>query len=289
MGSKFVKDEADWNTACHEDFYHHYERQSGGEADWGRFQMIHATLWRALGQPAGALRVGDIGCGAGTQCRLWAGMGHRVSGVDINEALIGLARKRAGQAGLDINFAVASATALPWDDDSMDLCLAPELLEHVTDWATCLREMVRVLRPGGALFVSTSNMLCPVQEEFSLPLYSWYPSFLKRRYEHLARTTRPELAGYATYPAVNWFTYYGLRRHLAAQGLRCMDRFDMMDVSRHGPLASALVRAIRRLAPLRFLAHVATPYTILLGIKPGAASGYAAGAGQSATAPPPTA
>lgn len=282
MSSKFPKDETDWNTGGHTDFYTYYEKQSSSEAARQRFGLIHATLLRALGQPPGALRVGDIGCGAGTQCQLWARMGHKVSGVDINEALITLARERAQRAGLSIRFAVASATALPWDDHSLDLCIAPELLEHVADWATCLSEMVRVLRPGGALFVSTSNLLCPIQEEFDLPLYSWYPPFLKHRFEHLARTTRPDLAGYATYPAVNWFTYYGLRRHLARQGVRCMDRFDMMDLRQHGRLAAAGVRALRRLAPLRFLGHVCTPYTVVLGVKQATTSGSAPAARQTA-------
>lgn len=287
MSSKSARDEPDWDTTCHDDFYRHYAYQSDGEADWERFQAIQSTIWRALGRPAAPLRVGDIGCGAGTQSRLWAGLGHRVQGVDINEALITLARQRARQAGLDIQFAVASATALPWDDGAMDVCVAPELLEHVTDWTTCLSEMVRVLRPGGALFISTSNKLCPSQEEFSLPLYSWYPAWVKRRCEHLARTTQPWLAGHATYPAVNWFTYYSLRAHLERQGLHCMDRFDMLDLAGRGAAAAALVRAIRRWPALRFLGHVATPYTVLLGFTPAAASGSAAGANQSATAPRP--
>lgn len=266
--SKFAMDEGKWDTGTHQDFYTYYERQSSGDVALRRFDMIQAALLRVLGQPDAPVRVADIGCGAGTQSRLWAAKGHQVFGADINEALIGLARRRAAQSGLTIQFSVASATALPWEDASLDLCIAPELLEHVADWESCLAEMVRVLRPGGALFISTSNKLCPRQEEFALPLYSWYPAPLKRRYERLARTTRPELAGYATYPAVNWFTYYGLRRHLAKQGLRCLDRFDMMDLARHGKLAGGLVRLMRKLPPLRWLGHVATPYTVLLGLKP---------------------
>lgn len=267
MSSKFAKDEAAWNTGSHEDFYTYYEKQSSGAAALRRFESIQATLLRAIGQPRRALSVADIGCGAGTQSRIWAGQGHAVYGADINEALIGLARKRAEQAALAIEFSIASATALPWADASMDVCIAPELLEHVADWQGCLSEMLRVLKPGGALFVSTSNKLCPKQEEFTLPLYSWYPGFLKRRFERLARTTRPELAGYATYPAVNWFTFYGLRRHLAPRGVRCMDRFDMMDPAQHGRLARLAVSALRRVPPLRLLGHIATPYTVLLGIK----------------------
>lgn len=276
MESKFAKDESVWNTGTHQDFYSYYEKQSSGEVALRRFDMIQATLLRTVGQPGKALRVADIGCGAGTQSRLWAEKGHQVYGADINEALILLARQRADKAGLRVQFNVASATCLPWEDASMDVCIAPELLEHVEDWKSCLAEMVRVLRPGGALFISTSNKLCPKQEEFTLPAYSWYPGFLKRRFEHLARTTRPELAGYATYPAVNWFTFYGLRQHLERDGLRCMDRFDMMDLQQHSLPARTLVRLLRRLPPLRFIGHVLTPYTVLLAVKPASPDGSVA-------------
>ncbi|MDC8756848.1 class I SAM-dependent methyltransferase [Janthinobacterium fluminis] len=267
MSEKAPADEPVWDSGSHGDFYAYYEKESNSEAARQRFGAIQATLLRLLGRPHRPLAVADIGCGAGTQCRMWAEHGHRVYGVDINAALIALARKRALQAGLEISFEVASATALPWPDQSMDLCIAPELLEHVADWQGVLAELVRVLKPGGALFLSTSNRLCPRQEEFTLPLYAWYPGALKRRVVALARSTRPELAGYAVYPAVNWFTYYGLRDHLAARGVACMDRFDMMDVSGRGALARIALWLIRALPPLRFLGHVATSYTVLLGVK----------------------
>ncbi len=95
--------------------------------------------------------------------------------------------------------------------------MLPELLEHVEDWQTCLNEAVRALRPGGALYLSTTNALNPVQDEFELPFYSWYPGFLKRHYERLAVTTRPELVNHAKYPAVHWFTFFGLKPYLRAR------------------------------------------------------------------------
>ncbi len=259
--------EQGWNTDSHQDFYRYYEEQSRGDSTWQRFATIQATLLRLIDRPGAALDVADVGCGAGTQARLWAARGHRVVGADINAALIALARSRAHDDALEISFEVASATALPWADQSIDLCIAPELLEHVANWQACLSEFVRILRPGGALYLSTSNKLCPIQEEFTLPFYSWYPGPLKRHYEHLALTTRPDLAGHATYPAVNWFTYYGLRSHLARQQMRCLDRFDLINLSEHGRCVGLAVKLIRALAPLRFCAHVATPYTMLLGFK----------------------
>jgi ubiquinone/menaquinone biosynthesis C-methylase UbiE len=270
MSQKPVANDPGWDTGSHQHFYRYYEAQSGGAAARRRFMTIQASLLKALGSPQQPMNVADVGCGAGTQCRLWAERGHQVFGADINDALIALARKRAAGSGLAIAFEVASATALPWPDQSMDLCIVPELLEHVADWRACIAELVRILRPGGALYISTSNRLCPAQEEFDLPLYSWYPGFVKRRCEQLARTTRPQLAGYATYPAVNWFTYYGLRRHLAGHGLRSLDRFDLADPFARGLAARAALALVRKLAPLRFCAHVATPYTVLLAFKPAA-------------------
>jgi 2-polyprenyl-6-hydroxyphenyl methylase/3-demethylubiquinone-9 3-methyltransferase len=109
--------------------------------------------------------------------------------------------------------------------------------------------------------------LCPIQQEFDLPCYSWYPRFLKRRYEKLAVTTRPELVNYARYPAVHWFTFYQLAKHLARYGMRCMDRFDMIDTVKLSAGPHIVVRLARRLPPLRWLGHVLTPSTIIFAVK----------------------
>ena len=149
----------------------------------------------------------------------------------------------------------------------MDVCLLPELLEHVADWQACVREATRVLAPGGLLYLSTTNVLCPKQQEFNLPLYSWYPSALKRHCEHLATTTRPAIANYAKYPAVNWFSYYGLRSFLRPFGFRCLDRFDTMEAATKSPAQRIVLRALRGSSLLRFLGHVATPSTVLVAVK----------------------
>jgi 2-polyprenyl-6-hydroxyphenyl methylase/3-demethylubiquinone-9 3-methyltransferase len=149
----------------------------------------------------------------------------------------------------------------------MDVCLVPELLEHVAPWRACLHEFVRILRPGGVLFLTTTNKLCPVQQEFTLPLYSWYPTRTKRYVERLASTTRPQLANYARYPAVNWFSYYGLRSVLTDLGFQCLDRFDITDPATKGALARAILCAVRASRSVRWLAHVATPSTTVVAVK----------------------
>lgn len=251
-------------------FAEYYREASLTEEAMARFMSIRALVGNVLDQRGlseESLDVADIGCAAGTQSMIWARDGHRVQGIDINETLVEIATERAKEDGLEIEYLLGSAEALPWADASFDVCLVPELLEHVPNWSTCLSELARILRPGGILFLSTNNVLCPVQQEFDLPLYSWYPAPLKRRYEKLAVTTRPELVNHAQYPAVNWFSYYSLRRSFAELGMRTQDRFDAMNVDSKGALHRMLIPAIRSVPPLRFLAHVFTPYTTVIATK----------------------
>jgi 2-polyprenyl-3-methyl-5-hydroxy-6-metoxy-1,4-benzoquinol methylase len=258
-----------WDHGTHQDFYDYYANESQSEGTVQRFRGIQAAVLRVAAQRGlGAqLDVADIGCGAGTQSRMWAERGHRVSGVDVNEPLIRLAETRAAKLGLNIKFDVGTATALPWADRTMDVCLLPELLEHVADWRSCVNEAARVLRQGGLLYISTTNVLCPIQQEFKLPLYSWYPSPLKRYCERVAVTTRPTIADFAKYPAVNWFSFYRLRDYLKPLGFQCLDRFDLIDTAGKSAVAEIATRLIRQFSLLRFLGQVGTSSTYLVAIK----------------------
>jgi len=261
----------EWDHGTNDEFYEYYSNASLTEKTRERFTGVMDMMHRVLGPEKAALslEVADIGCGAGSQCLLWAERGHRVHGLDINRKLVELGGKRAVERHLEIDFQVGSATNLPFEDSSMDVCLAPELLEHVEEWEPCMREFTRVLKPGGLLYVSTTNKLCPKQQEFDLPFYSWYPAPMKRRYERLSVTTRPELVNHAKYPAVHWFTYYGLRTWLAKRGFDSQDRFDVTSLDDKSTVGRFVIRSIRALPPIRLLAQMATPGTTVVARKRG--------------------
>ena len=252
-------------------FVGYYEKESISAGTMERFRVVRDKMLRLReersGKIGGALSVLDVGCGAGTECQVWAELGHGVTGIDISEPLVQLARKRAYEQGFDIRYDVGSAQQLPYAANTFDVCLIPQLLEHVPDWQKCLDEGTRVLRPGGLLYLSTTNVLCPVQNEFELPLYSWYPNFVKRRCEKLAVTTHRDWVSHASFPAVHWFTFWQLKDYLAGKGLTCFDRFDLAKGGRISPVRQAAFALIRRLPPLRVAAYVLVAGTIVVGVK----------------------
>ena len=258
------------NTDQHQNdprFVQYYSEESLSEKAQNRAVGIMLAIIRMRsmhGLPDSGLEVADIGCNAGTQSFCWAEQGHDVQGVDISENLVNLARERNRERGLSVTFQVASAESLPWDDASFDVCLLPELLEHVESWQEVLEEAVRILRPGGTLYLSTTNVLCPVQQEFSLPMYSWYPAPLKRKCEKLSVSSHPEWVNFASYPAVHWFNPYRLSAYLTSKGFRTLDRFDIIDTSGRSRLSQMLIRIVRSFRPVRFLGHMATPSTVLI-------------------------
>ncbi|MEV0716347.1 class I SAM-dependent methyltransferase [Asanoa sp. NPDC050611] len=92
----------------------------------------------------------DAACGTGRHSERLAALGHRVIGVDSSPDMLARARTRAPGA----EFRPGDLTALPVDDDSVDLVLCTLALTHVADLGPVFGEFARVLRPGGHLILS---------------------------------------------------------------------------------------------------------------------------------------
>ncbi len=120
----------------------------------GSFAMLHwlAAARAALVPPAprrGAVLL-DVACGGGLLAPRLNGAGYAHVGVDLSPSAVAVAR------GHGLRHVVrGDALALPFADETADVVAAGEILEHVADLATIVRECCRVLRPGGTLVIDT--------------------------------------------------------------------------------------------------------------------------------------
>lgn len=99
-------------------------------------------------------RILELGCGTGS---MWAGvvLPHdcHVTLTDLSEGMLAAARQNTGH--LTADYAVCDAMALPYADASFDVVIANMMLYHVPDIPRALREIRRVLKPGGRFYAAT--------------------------------------------------------------------------------------------------------------------------------------
>lgn len=115
-----------------------------------RFRFFR-SLWR--GAPADALYL-DVGCGAGTYTRWLAEQGLRVIGVDYSQPTLLKARARSPAA---IPLCAADAMRLPFAAGTFHGVLCFGLLQAISDSGTVVRELARVLKPNGELWIDALN------------------------------------------------------------------------------------------------------------------------------------
>lgn len=104
-------------------------------------------------------RVLDIGCGDAGVIIALAEAGAEVAGLELDRASLRRGRLRAEEHGVQAVLSEGIAEALPFADRSLDLVILDNVLEHVTDRPGTLREIQRVLRPGGLLYMVTPKPL----------------------------------------------------------------------------------------------------------------------------------
>jgi 2-polyprenyl-6-hydroxyphenyl methylase/3-demethylubiquinone-9 3-methyltransferase len=107
------------------------------------------------GRTLDGLRVLDVGCGAGLLCEPFAARGARVTGVDAAEKNIAAARLHAAAGDLRIDYRVGEPRHVLGPDESFDLVLLLEVVEHVDAAAAFVQEAARHVAPGGLLVAST--------------------------------------------------------------------------------------------------------------------------------------
>ncbi len=154
-----------------------YERQTHQAEDrhwWyrGRRTVLDGVI-AGLELPPGA-RILDAGCGSGRNMVELARSGT-VTGVELSETSVALARER--KTGEVI---AGSVLEMPFPDDSFDLAVSLDVIEHLEDDLAALRELRRTVAPGGALLIM-------------VPAYQWLWSGHDEINHHHRRYTRRSL------------------------------------------------------------------------------------------------
>ena len=136
--------------------------------------------------PLAGKRVLDLGCGVGEYVRAFAGVGAIAIGCDVESSRLVEARRR-GANGL----VQAAGEQLPFHDRSLDVVVLNEVIEHVTDDRATMREVARVLAPGGVAVIYAPNRLYPFETHGiylgkryvfgNIPLVNWLPRILRNR------------------------------------------------------------------------------------------------------------
>ncbi|QIS19237.1 class I SAM-dependent methyltransferase [Nocardia terpenica] len=128
----------------------------GGEFVWCP-EGLHEADWRLLGDVAGK-RVLEIGCGSAPCSRWLAGQGAHPVGLDLSRGMLERGLAAMARGGPRVPLVQAGAEALPFPDESFDLaCSAFGAVPFVADSARVMREVARVLRPGGRWVFSVNH------------------------------------------------------------------------------------------------------------------------------------
>jgi 2-polyprenyl-3-methyl-5-hydroxy-6-metoxy-1,4-benzoquinol methylase len=117
----------------------------------------HYTRYLAALEIVQGRRVLDIASGSGYGSQMLAGVASSVVGVDVDKDAVAYAQERF--AADNLTFLIGDGVQIPLEDDSVDVVVSFETIEHIADYRTFVSEVDRVLAPGGILVLSTPNDL----------------------------------------------------------------------------------------------------------------------------------
>jgi ubiquinone/menaquinone biosynthesis C-methylase UbiE len=141
--------QAGWNIPARVE---NYVRQASEFTEGESHVAWRATLERALATRE-RQRILDVGTGPGFYACLYAQMGHAATGLDFSERMLGVARQRAKDLEVDVEFVFGDAEEPPFVDVSFDAVSSRHLLFNLPRPGVAVRRWVRLLKPGGRMIL----------------------------------------------------------------------------------------------------------------------------------------
>jgi 2-polyprenyl-3-methyl-5-hydroxy-6-metoxy-1,4-benzoquinol methylase len=215
----------------------------------------------------GSTRILEVGTGTGwfpIMCKL---RGLSCKGLEISPQLVEYGLEFGRQHGVEADIELGNIEDSDIGTAEYDVVIAYSVLEHVEHWQAALKKIADALRPGGVLFVLSTNKFALKSHEYNMPFYGWLPDRWRYRLRRMRQGEDIMKLGVD----FNQFTHPQLRRCLEDVGFsRVMDVIELLDPENlrvPSPWKKAVIRTLQIFTPLKAIVLTFVPYTTFLCVK----------------------
>lgn len=199
----FPMDVKEANLVFHDETSREYDRKWAIRFDDDMARFVLSKFELGLGGPfPRGVKVMEIGCGTGyAMLNLGlAGVLDEAWGCDISQGMLDVCRENAERLGIKVHLQQADAEKLPYEDESFDLVIGHAVLHHLPDLRASLREIHRVLKPGGKCVVAgeptvAGHRLARVAKDLASFGIRWYARLGGRLGKRRVELRRYDAAG----------------------------------------------------------------------------------------------
>jgi len=184
------------NVVAKDKLYNQAEREY-------KTQKIIDVLSEHYGARLSHVRLLDMSCSTGFMANYMSKHAKSVVGIDIDENAIKFAQEHNSRDNLD--FVVMDALHSTFAEGSFDIVICNQMYEHVPSAELLMKEIYRVLKPGGVCFFGATNRLKVIETHYGkIPFLSYLPKTLAHLYLRLLKK--------GTFYYENLYSYWGLKR-----------------------------------------------------------------------------
>ena len=161
------------------------------------------------------LKLLDIGCGTGGATVAWSLKGLDCTGIDLIKEDLNIAKLRAKAQEINPRFIKVSGTHLPFKQDTFDIIICDQVLEHTPNFKKTIKEIKRVAKKNAIIYIDMPNKFFPVEPHYKLFFIHWIPKKLQRIYLKLRKRKK-------LYYPIKLRTYFELKKEINKQNFEIL-------------------------------------------------------------------